>query len=391
MSFLSMTVIAEIMIVSGVVIRYFTFAKIPKKTFVFIWLLVLMRLLIPFDFPFSINIHNYSMSQRAIEPVSSQIVVPNYDSPYSNADYMPITTVNYYEPDIAANHSVPYVFLNQSNVVMWIWGVGMTVIAIYFVVNHIRFLRYVSDSVPVENELLHQLMNKYQSRLKRRIQIRQSQKIVSPMTYGIFSPVILIPKTLIRSELEQLEYILAHEYIHIKRFDCFTKAIATVALCIYWFNPLTWVMYVLLHRDIELSCDEKVLEMFGEQARSTYALTLIDLAEQQNNLSPAHCYFSKHVGIKKRVNVITKMKVNKKSVVGAALSLIFMGGTMVALGAGSSENFANPVEDTDQYDAGQYSAPAYEHMDVENTDQDGVSSHGFTEVNYDLDEESIED
>lgn len=90
-------------------------------------------------------------------------------------------------------------------------------------------------------------------------QIRQSDRIRAPLTYGVFSPVILVPKETNWTDETQLKYIL------------------TVAVCLHWFNPFVWVMYVLANRDIELSCDEMVVGIFGETMKSDYALTLTSL------------------------------------------------------------------------------------------------------------------
>ena len=73
---------------------------------------------------------------------------------------------------------------------------------------------------------------------------------------------------------KQLQYVLSHEYVHIYRYDTVTKLIATLALCIHWFNPFVWVMYILFNRDIELACDESVIRQFGEKSKSAYSLML---------------------------------------------------------------------------------------------------------------------
>ena len=89
--------------------------------------------------------------------------------------------------------------------------------------------------------------------------------ISSPLTYGILHPVILLPKKLDRNDQAALKYVLTHEYVHIRRFDAITKILFAAVLCIHWFNPLVWVMYVLANRDIELSCDAWVIRMMGEK------------------------------------------------------------------------------------------------------------------------------
>ena len=100
---------------------------------------------------------------------------------------------------------------------------------------------------------------------------------INELTYGVFHPVILMPKQTDWKNINQLRYIFSHEYVHIYRFDTIAKLIATYALCIHWFNPLVWVMYILFNRDIELACDESVIRQFGDKSKSAYSLMLISI------------------------------------------------------------------------------------------------------------------
>jgi beta-lactamase regulating signal transducer with metallopeptidase domain len=110
--------------------------------------------------------------------------------------------------------------------------------------------------------------------------------IAVPLTYGIWRPVILLPKIISSKDEWRLKYILAHELVHIKRFDTLRKWLLAAALCIHWFNPLVWAMYVLANRDIELACDEAVVRAFGQTSRSQYALALIGMEEAKIGLAP---------------------------------------------------------------------------------------------------------
>src|SRR5699024_8410929 len=96
------------------------------------------------------------------------------------------------------------------------------------------------------------------------------------------------------TDTRRLKYVLTHELIHIKRFDMLAKYVLVAALCIHWFNPLVWVMYILANRDLELSCDEAVVKTFGENEKSSYANTLISLAESRNRWIPLYSNFSKN-------------------------------------------------------------------------------------------------
>jgi len=314
-----MTVIAGVMILLSLSIRRFLLDKVPKRTFIALWLLVIFRLLVPFEMPFGIDLPVLFANNLT----TTQLEVPQ--SMINNA-LISSTTDSIVESE---------------NMMLVIWIIGMVLMTLYFVITNMKFSHHISDSIPVRNEHLLELVDKYQSKLKRKVQIRQSQKIASPLTYGVINPIILIPKTLNFKQSNQLEYVFAHEYIHIKRFDCLIKIIATIVLCIHWFNPLVWIMYVLLHRDIELACDEKVLELFGEQSKSNYALTLIDLAEKQNKNIPVYSYFNKHSGIEERIKMMARK--SKVSWIGATFAVLLVSGTMVAF---ASEAVENPNPET---------------------------------------------
>lgn len=153
-----------------------------------------------------------------------------------------------------------------------LWAIGALSLAVLFMVSYLRCNREFQMSLPVENNFTAQWLQEH--RRLRTVQIRQSERIDAPLTYGIFRPVILMPKNTDWENGRQLQYVLAHELVHIRRFDGALKLIMALALCIHWFNPLVWIMYMLFNRDIELVCDESVIRLFGENARSAYAFTL---------------------------------------------------------------------------------------------------------------------
>lgn len=139
-------------------------------------------------------------------------------------------------------------------------------------------------ALPVHSHYVEKWLKKHP--LKRPILVRQSDRIFAPLTYGIFRPVILMPKKMDWKNEKQLQYVLSHEYVHICRCDTATKLIATLALCIHWFNPFVWVMYFIFNRDIELACDESVIRKFGERSKSDYSLMLINLEAAKSGLLP---------------------------------------------------------------------------------------------------------
>lgn len=148
-----------------------------------------------------------------------------------------------------------------------------------FAVSYIKCYREFRFSLPVENDILEAWKEKHP--LKRSLSIRQTETIAAPLSYGVIRPVILMPKNTEWKNIYQLRYVLEHEYVHIRRLDMLTKLIMIAAVCIHWFNPLVWVMYILFNRDLELSCDETVVRRFGMDIKSVYATALISMEEKE--------------------------------------------------------------------------------------------------------------
>ena len=186
-----------------------------------------------------------------------------------------------------------------------VWFAGMILLAVFFTVSYLRCKVEFRTALPVNNSYVEWRVKKRP--LIRRISIRQSDSISTPLTYGIIHPVILMPKQTDWKNAEQLQYIFSHEYVHIYRFDAMTKLIAAYALCVHWFNPFVWVMYILFNRDIELSCDESVIRQFGDKSKSAYSLMLISMEAKKSGLSPLCNNFSKNA-IEERITAIMNTK-----------------------------------------------------------------------------------
>ena len=150
---------------------------------------------------------------------------------------------------------------------------GAAVCAVVFAVAYGRCCREFRASFPVEDDVIRRWLQSHP--LRRTIAIRQSGRISSPLTFGVLRPVILVPKKTDWTDETALRYVLEHEFVHIQRFDVLSKLLLIAAVCVHWFNPLVWVMYVLANRDLELSCDETVLRRFGGDVRAAYARVLI--------------------------------------------------------------------------------------------------------------------
>ncbi len=325
-TFLYMSSTAAVMILVVVVLRALCMHKLPKKTFMVLWGVVVCRLLLPFVLPSQWSVYTwidrfYSNKVAIVNPSTPQITLPlNYQGSTVTSNVQPIS-----------DH-LPATFLNISPILV-IWIVGMVISAMFFTITYVKCRREFQTSLPVDQPLALKWLDEH--KLTRSIQIRASDRINSPLTYGIKHPVILLPKNTDWNNVEQIQYILMHELVHIRRFDQVTKLLLTAAVCIHWFNPLVWVMYMLANRDIEHSCDETVVRSFGETTKRSYAMSLITMEERKNWLNPLNNHFSKNA-IEERIVAI--MKVKKASTITTVLALVLIMGTTTVFATSSAKS-----------------------------------------------------
>jgi beta-lactamase regulating signal transducer with metallopeptidase domain len=309
MNILQMSISAAVLILVIAAVRSLTFYTLPKKTFLVLWGVALFRLIVPFYIPVPLGI--YTLSDRATETAAvTEAAAAETASP--TAVWQSLGHVGVSIPETAE-------IAPQISPVVVIWIVGMVALSLFFISSHLRRRRVYKQALPVENGYAAAWLQR--NKLTRPVQIRQSDRINTPMTYGVFRPVILLPKTTEWQDTEGLRYVLTHEQTHIKRLDIVTKWLLTAVLCVHWFNPLVWVMYILANRDIEFACDETVVLTFGETEKSAYALTLVRLEEIRSGFSPLTINFAKNA-ITERITAIMKLK--KPSALSITLAFVLV-------------------------------------------------------------------
>lgn len=343
MSLVQMSLSAALMIVAIIILRALTIERFPKKTFLVLWWIALLRLLIPFSIPSVMSFYSWfdpnlpavveqsSAMESTFEPVLDDSSETMENSTQFEMTPIPDTDIEYVE--VKPSKSFSEIFFDALPA---IWGIGIGIIAAFFGINYWKGVREFRMSLPVENEFVNEWLSSHQ--LRRNITIHQYDCIHTPLTYGIFHPVILLPKESLEQSPSTLNFILTHEWVHIRRFDCVTKILLTAALCIHWMNPLVWVMYLLFNRDIELSCDETVLHLLGRNRRSDYALALIDMEEQKGGFASFASGFGRNA-IEERIRAIMKMK--KASLI-TILAAVVVVACVSILFATSAKN--NPID-----------------------------------------------
>ena len=320
MSLFQMSVAGGVLILFIVVIRALAIHRLPKTTFLALWMIAALRLLLPFSIPLPFNIH---IGLDVFSDVVQELPSGNIASTLPG-DSPPSYDIGTAVPSPATEHISTFEIL---------WLVGVLLLAIYFSISYFRSMRKFRMSIPDNTPYIQNWLTAHQ--ISRPLVVRSSDLISSPLTYGILHPVILLPKKLDRNDQAALKYVLTHEYVHIRRFDAITKILFAAVLCIHWFNPLVWGMYVLANRDTELSCDAWVIRMTGVKNRSSYALMLIKMEERRNGMSALCNHFGKNA-ISERIEAIMKFK--KTSIWACILALALIAGATTAFAAARTDD-----------------------------------------------------
>lgn len=356
MDLLTMSLSAAVMIAAIVILRALLIDRLPKTTFLILWAVVLLRLLVPVSVPSAWSVYSLLQPKQQsiqtvqeestvlpqVEPVVSQPsaittepVTPAVDSATGEAEEITATPARQEsssptvqqstpteQPPQAEEETKPAISLPVEPSAL-IWGVGAAALGLYFVVGYWRATREFDMSLPVEHPFCGEWLRRQKEKmpLRRQIRIRQFDRIGTPLTYGVRKPTILLPNQTLEEQPKTLTYILTHEYVHIRRFDCVSKLLLSAALCLHWFNPLVWVMYVLANRDLELSCDEMVLRLLGIENRSAYAMALLEMEEKRSGFGALYSAFGKNA-IEERIGAIMKMK--KRSLLSAVMAVVLV-------------------------------------------------------------------
>ena len=261
--------------------------RIPGRTWLFLWKILIFRLLCPLTF--ELQLKNVDVSR---------------------------TAANIFRQREKMGLPADGLLLSVSEILKIIWLAGVIAAVVFFVSSHLAGRRLYCMSLPVEGVYFEKWKKSHS--LRRKVEIKKSGRIAAPLTYGLIKPVILLPAYNNMKE-ESLGFILEHEFIHIKRLDILLKWILVFTCSFYWYNPLIWVMYFFVNRDIELSCDEILLKNQTLGYRKEYLNLLIDLESKKlkgNILCSPFCKYP----IEERIKVMVKIK--KETPKGVLLSLL---------------------------------------------------------------------
>ena len=264
-------------LVMAVLILRLVLKKAPKWVNVLLWGIVAVRLICPFSFESALSLipSAETFPEKAISGPSFDVQtgitpVDNRINDYLGDRYFEGVTV----PANNGNHMM--------NILSIVWTIGILLLIAYTVISYWRLHREIDTAVRYKDNLF------------------QSENVSSPFVLGLIKPRIYLPFSI---NGQDLEHVVAHEQAHIRRKDHWWKPLGFLLLTIHWFNPFMWLSYVLLCRDIELACDEKVIRELGNEQRADYTQALVACSINRRTIAACPLAFGE-VGVKERVKSV---------------------------------------------------------------------------------------
>ena len=276
----NMSISASWVVVAVLALR-FCLKKAPKWVNVLLWGIVAARMV----FPFSIeSVLSLIPSAETISPTVMMEQTPSVQTgvPALNHVINPVISGSFTPaPGASANPLQIWI-----PVLTGIWLFGIAALFLYSAVSYWRLHRKVCEAVILRGN------------------IYQSEKVCSPFVLGIINPKIYLPYHM---DSREIDHVIAHEQTHIRRKDHWWKPLGFLLLTIHWFNPLMWLSYVLLCRDIELACDEKVIGKMGNAQRADYTQALVACSVDRRLIAACPLAFGE-IGVKERVKSVMNYK-----------------------------------------------------------------------------------
>ncbi len=268
-------------LIGAVVILRLIFKKAPKWVNCLLWTLAGLRLILPFSFESALSLI------PSAETVPPEIL---YDeTPHISSG---IASFNSVVNPVIGEALAPSMgsSVNPVQVITiigaYLWVIGVIVLAVYALVSYLNLKRKNATATLLKDNIF------------------QSEAVGSPFVLGLIKPKIFLPYNM---EEAEAGYVISHEKAHIKRGDHLIKPLAYLLLCVYWFNPLVWISYALLCRDIEMACDERVIKNFDSDSRKAYSKALLSCSINRKSIAACPLAFGE-VGVKERIKGVMNYK-----------------------------------------------------------------------------------
>ena len=279
-------------LILAVILARLLLKKAPRWIVCLLWALAAVRLICPFSFqsvfsliPSSETVPSDIALTRSPAIDSGIVVIDDAVNPVIADSFTP-------DPGSSANPLQIVIPLAAA-----IWIAGIACFLIYALLSWRKLKRTVSASVPLEGRIM------------------ACDDIETPFILGVFRPVVYVPSSMSGETLDQ---VIRHETAHLERRDHWWKTLGYLLLAVYWFHPLCWVAYILLCRDIEAACDEKVVRDMDKDGLAAYSQALLDCSLPRRRIAACPLAFGE-VGVKERVRGVLNYKKPAFWIVAAAV------------------------------------------------------------------------
>ncbi len=324
--------------------------RLPVKWQYALWLVLIMRLILPWApessfslynlFPKAtnsstenmfINVGDYEITSSALltedeemngSNHSTGVVAPVEDM--LGEDTVGVENAGVWQQQALLLSEIPWLYVS----VFLVWLFGVSILAFKIWKMNRKFIRvHIRNGLKEDAHTLQYLKECKESMgIRRAIELKVTDAVEGPALIGVFRPQILLPASVEKEFSEkELKYIFLHELVHYKRKDILVNWVMLFLLVVHWFNPVLWYAYRRMREDQELSCDHKAISYVKGSEVKEYGYTIIKLLTKRSNIPNSHLlvtanFSSDKLQIKRRIMMITKFR--RKSILWSALGLV---------------------------------------------------------------------
>lgn len=294
-------------VIIAVLLARFLLRKMPKKYSYILWSIVGIRMI--FDLPFATNISVFNLFRgfaKHTSTVETMLAGSHRTNLQGSTDLLNKTDTTGAAAAHASRSTAVEAMthtLTTSQTVLGILGLLWLIVVALFVTYGIY--SYVKCRLLVRTAVIARDITPDSHKKKNNVSVWECDRIPSPFVLGIIRSRIYIP---FRMPKQEQAYILAHEECHIRHLDPLWKLIAFLLLAVYWWNPLVWCAFFYMVRDMEMSCDEAVIEQFGNEIKQGYSNSLLSFAMERHPYSFAPVAFGEGDAGRRIKNVLNFKK-----------------------------------------------------------------------------------
>ena len=294
----------------------------------YIWLLVLLQLSIPagiaMDAEYNLSSFvTYTERQFVDESIDSRFYVENMEE---------------FESDVVSSKGN-----NEDQTLFYIWISGAIILSLYLLMGRISLKK--TEFKETESKVLYNclIMAEEKTGYKRKIKINSSGRIKTPAVCGVLRPVIICPDNIVENYSEkEMVYMLAHELTHIKWFHNVLQGVSLLCTVVFWFNPVSWILFNSMKNDAEIMCDKLLSKNMDKIEKIEYGKLLLTAAGNRRSLriEPALALSQKGKLLNYRIESLLSNEIRSRTLRVASILVFIILFMFMTTGAGSMRNIS---------------------------------------------------